>query len=383
MGFGRRESAWLLFSGLLMLAVVAAGQSSTKKADTSSQPFVEIHLRNLGYVPATDSRIKDNGIPRDLSLLNDDANLRLNFVGAETLVVYVSRFQSQPQQDVSRESRSMEAFFVDTASGALVAHKTWPTRKRRWLNDRWDTEARIIALGEGFLVHAGNKLTLYSADFKEKASLPLDEGSIWAVTVTPTGRVFHLQRSSSDPAEGEWLSSDKLVRLGSQHEEPGITSASESAVVTALSHCAQLQAIGEPPRDLCCAEACRGRGPEFISEKEILLVCRNGFRLLSINGEELWKVEAAKNIGNGAIADRAVSLNGNRFAIALDGHRGATFDGVKVSNGQSVVVYDVPKRAPVFRAAIGQDAFPFVLSPDGGMLAVLIGETVRLYKIPQ
>jgi hypothetical protein len=383
LGCDRRTSVSLVLSGLLMFAVVAVGQGSAKKADTGNQPFVEIQLRNLGYVPANDSRIKGNGIPRDLSLLYDDANLRLTFIGEKTLGVYVSRFQS-PQQDGSPESRSIEAFFIDTTSGALVAHKMWPTRKRRWFNERWDTEARVIALGEGFLVHAGGKLTLYSADFKERASLPLDEGSIWAVTVTPAGRVVHLQRINGDrdQAEGEWLSSDTLVRLRGQHEEPGITSASEHAVVTALSHCAQLQAIGEPPRDLCSSDACRAARPEFISESEVLLVCRNGFRLLSINGEELWKVETEKNVRNGAVADRQLSLNGNRFAIALNGDRGAIFDQVRVPGGQSVVmVYDVLKRVPVFRTAIRGYSFSFALSRDGGMLAVLIGDTVRLYKI--
>jgi hypothetical protein len=366
-----------------MFAVVAGGQGLAKKAETNRQPFVEIQLCDLGYQPAKDTRKKGSGIPRDLSILYDDANPRLTFIDEKSLVVYVSRFQSQPQQDGSPESRSMEAFFIDTSSGVLVAHKAWPTRRRRWFNERWDTEARVIALGEGLLVHAGNKLTLYSADFKERASLPLDEGSLWAVTVTPTGRVFHLQRINGDQAEGEWLSSDTLARLRSQYEEPGITSASEHAVVTALSHCAQLQAIGDSPRDLCCSDTCRAALPEFISGNEVLLVCRNGFRVLSINGEELWKVETAKNIRNGAIADRQLSLNGNRFAIALNGDRGAIFDRVKVPNGQSVVmVYDVPRRAPVFRTAISGNSFSFALSPDGGMLAVLIGDTVRLYKIP-
>jgi hypothetical protein len=366
------------------MTAVVAGQGLAKKADTSSQPLLEIHLRNLEYQPAEDTRIKGNGIPRDLSLLNDDANLRLTFVGGKTLVVYASRFQS-PQQDSSPESSSMEAFFIDTTSGALVAHKMWPTRKRRWLNNRWDTEARILALDDGFLVHAGGKLTLYSADFKERTSLPLDERSIWAVTVTPTGRVFHLQRinGDQDQAEGQWLAADTLARLRSQQEQPGITSASEHAVVTALSHCEQLQAIGEPPRDLCCSDACRAGRPEFISESEVLLLCRNGFRLLSISGEELWKVETAKNIRNGAVADHELSLNGNRFALALNGDHGAVFDQVKVPNGQSVVmVYDVLRRAPVFRTAIRGYSFSFALSPDGGMLAALIGDTVRLYKIP-
>jgi hypothetical protein len=382
---GRRASAWLLFSGLLLFAVVTAGRALAEKADTGNQPFVEVHLRNLGYVYEKNIRIKGNGIPQDLSLLNDDVNLRMTFIGEKTLSVYVSRFQSQPQQDGSPGSRSIEAFFIDTTSGALVAHKTWPTRKRRWLNNRWDTEARILALDDGYLVHAGGKLTLYSADFKERTSLPLDERSIWAVTVTPAGRVFHLQRISGgqDQAEGEWLSSDSLERLRGQHEEAGITSASEHAVVTALSHCEQLQAIGESPRDLCCSDECRASHPEFISENEVLLFCRNGFRMLSINGEELWKVETAKNIKNGAVADHELSLNGNRFAIALNGDRGAIFDQIKVPNGHSVVaVYDVLRRAPVFQTMIRGYSFDFALSPDGRMLAVLIGDTVRLYKIP-
>src|SRR4029077_7511194 len=143
-----------------------------------------------------------------------------------------SHYQPQNPKDAPNGPRSMEAFFVSPRTGKLVSRKTWPTIQRRFLNERWDTQARIMAVQGGFLVHAANSLTLYSSNLEPKGKLTLEDGPEFAITVAPLGRTFHRQSIQVDnQAEGEWFDSNTLVKLHSQHEMAGVTSASDQAVV--------------------------------------------------------------------------------------------------------------------------------------------------------
>jgi hypothetical protein len=365
--------------------VTAAGEVPVlPSTDSTNPPAREINLRGLGYRPALEYHYAGGGIPRDLSVLNDDDKKRLTFINEKTLVVYLSHFQPQAQKDASLEPRSMEAFFIDTSSGGLMSRKTWPTIKRRWMNERWDTQARIIAVREGFLVQAVHSLTLYSADQKEKGVVPLEDGPSWSAVVAPLGRTIHLQRIDRGSARGEWLDSETLKKIQGQDEVPGITSASDRAVVTKLARCVQMQAVAESARNLCCSDSCRIGLPEFLSDAEVLSVYRDGFTVLSVNGEELWSQEAADR-KSGLIESYKRSLGGNRFAISVRGDRHTVFDQVKVPNGRlAIFVYDRATRKQVFQFDLGSIAgrVDFALSPGGTVLAVLLGDVVRLYNLP-
>jgi hypothetical protein len=369
---------------VLTLACAAQGGPPTRK-DSTPPAILEIHLRDLGYQTSPEYLYPGNGIPRDLSILNDDYRKRLTFVDDKTLVVYQSHYPPQNPKEGSAESRSMEAFFVSSQTGALISRKTWPTIKRRWLNELWDTQARIIAVQGGFLVHASDSLALYTAGLEPKRKLLLEDGPLWAVTVAPSGRTIHLQRIQDDnQAEGEWLDSDTLAKLHSQHEMAGVTSASDQAVVEKLAHCVQLQTVGEAPRNLYCAEASHLDLPLFLSDSEVLSVGRNGFSVLSTNGEKLWSREAV-NDKNSLVSDHKRSLSGNRFALSFRGDRHAVFDQVRLRKGEfGLFVYDRSARMQVFYLNLGRvaEGLDFALSPDGGTLAILVGETVRFYKIP-
>jgi hypothetical protein len=350
--------------------------------DESSKPsaFLEIHLADLGYRPTQDYHYPGTGIPRDISILNDDYDKRLTFIDQNTLAVYQSHYQPQNQKDGSQESRNMEAFFVNPQTGKLIVRKTWPTIKRRFLNERWDTQARIFAVAGGFLVHAGNALTLYSAGLEQKAQLALEDGPRWAVTVAPLGRTIHLQRIYPDnQADGEWFDSDSLKKLRSQHEMAGITSASDQAVVDKLARCLQLQVVSEVARNLYCDNPNRLGLPLFLSESEILAVRYKGFTVWSTKGEMLWGREGSVRIGS-----HKRSLNGNRFAILMTGNSGL-FDQVKIPKKQEVIIlYDRDTKSKIFQLTMERSAElnAYELSPDGSVLAILLGDAVRLYKIP-
>jgi hypothetical protein len=371
------------FTLALVVVLSVSGASKEKQhqgVEPSKPAFLEIHLADLGYRPTQDYHYPGTGIPRDITILNDDYNKRLTFIDDKTLVVYQSHYQPQNQKDGSPESRYMEAFFVNSQTGALIARKTWPTIKRRFLNERWDTQARILAVAGGFLVHAGNSLTLYSTGLEQKAQLPLEDGPRWAVTVAPLGRTIHLQRIYEDnQADGEWLAPDTLTKLRSQHEMAGITSASDQAVVDKLAHCLQLQSFGEPARNLYCDNPSRLGLPVFLNESEVLAVRYKGFTVWSTKGEMLWGHEGPVMTGS-----HNRSLNGNRFALWMSGDNDV-FDQVKLPKGQTVIiVYDRDTRSRIFQMTVGSstEVNGFELSADGSMLAVLLGDTVRLYKIP-
>ena len=381
----RSKPLKLLFAALLMFGMGGSVKERRPPiAGANNTPVLEIHLRDLGYQPAREYHYGGTGIPRDLSILNDDTKKRLTLLDEKTLVVYVSHNQLQTQKDGPPQSRNMEAFFVDTHSGALILHKTWPTIKRHWVNERWDTQARVLDVRGGFLVHAGLSLTLYSAGQKEKGAVPLEDGPSWAAVVAPMGRTIHLQRIDGDQAEGEWLASDTLKKLQSQREVPGITSSSDHAVVTKLAHCVQMQVVSEPPRNLCCSDPCRLGLPEFLGDDDILSVYPNGFRVLSADGENLWGREGP-DTKTRVIGNHKRSLTGNRFAISLSGNGHTVFDHVKLEMGQlTILVYDNPARMQVFQLDVGSvtKQVDFDVSPDGSVLAVLLDDVVRLYKLP-
>ena len=68
----------------------------------------------------------------------------------------------------------------------------------------------------------------------------------------------------------------------------------------------------------------------------------------------------------------------------MTGRRGF-FDQVRLPKSQeTILIYDRDTRARVFDITLGRamELVDFELSPDGSMLAVLLGDTVELFKIP-
>ena len=341
--------------------------------------YLEIHLRDLGYQRPPECQYLGTGVPRDLSILNDDSKTRATFVDRNTIAVY----QSHCENEGMSETRQISAFFLDSETGRLTSQKTWPTTKRKWLNERWDTQARIFTVSAGFLVHSKNSLDLYSAEGL-KAKLPLAEDYSWAVTIPPLGQTIHLQQIYVDnQADGLWLSAGNLEKIRSQHELAGITSASNSAVVERLAHCLQLQKIGEPARDFVCSGPSHLGYPVFLNDSEILSVYSSGFAIFTTSGEQLWSREGNKGH---SIGSHGVSLNGNRFGILVRGK--VVFDGLKASRHQwAILVYDRIKRSQIFQSVSGrsneQEQVEFAISPNGSRLAVVVDDSIRIYKIPE
>ncbi|HEV2401948.1 MAG TPA: hypothetical protein VGS27_33765 [Candidatus Sulfotelmatobacter sp.] len=341
---------------------------------------LEVKLIDLGYRTREECKYFGTGIPRDLRVLNDDYKRRIVFFDAQAFVVYQSH--CVPEKNSSSGQRSIEAFFVDAQTGKLISTKTWESVQRRWLNERWDTQARVFAVDEGFVIHAGQSLISYSTAIEKRAELSLQNTPKWAITVAPGGRTIHLQRIENDnQAEGHWLTSDTLEQLRGQHEVAGIVSASDHAVLDPVAHCVQLQTVGEDPFNVYCSDVSRLGLPLFLTDSEFISHNYNGFSLWTTAGDKLWEREASKGQ---VLGDVKRSLQGNRFAQLT--HGPIVFDGVKIPPKRTaILVYDRQSRQQVFQLVFDDKArtADFDLSPDGSVLALLVDDVVRLYKLPK
>lgn len=372
-----------IMRGLALYAVAVLAPLMSTILSTSVQhryetPTLEIKLADLGYRSGPDCHYQGSGIPRDLSLLNDDYKKRIVFINDETLVVYQSHCSAE--QSGSPGVRSMEAFFVNLQTSKLISKLTWPTIQRRWVNERWDTEARIFATSGGFIVHAGHSLIAYSDRLEKKAELSLEVGPKWAATIPPEGHSIHLQRIEDDNrADGRWLDSDTLKSLRNQEEMAGIVSASDDAVATKLAHCVQLKTIGEGPRNVYCSDASHLGLPLFLSNTEMIATYYKGFGVWSTGGKKLWEREASRG---SLLGNTKRSLRGNRFAKLTRGP--VVFDGLSVpEQAAAILVYDAATKEQIFHLMVEDESrtADFDLSPDGDMLGVLVGDAIRVYKL--
>jgi hypothetical protein len=100
---------------------------------------LQIDLRDPGYRPQQEYHYFGSGIPRDLSVLFDDHNLRLTFIDEKTLAVYQSHYaassETNPVPSRSTELITLQVRSVPTSlagylpapSGALVGVALrWP-----------------------------------------------------------------------------------------------------------------------------------------------------------------------------------------------------------------------------------------------------------------
>jgi hypothetical protein len=173
---------------IVFLFGIEAVAASAQPATTST-----IDLTTLGYSKAKPINQSNKESFRDLTLLMQDEHSRLSFVSGNVLAMYFNRGPDQAEGGASASANDrMEVFFLNLDSGKLIERRTWKTLKRKWFNDSYDTEGRIIEVHTGFVVQASGKLELYSPDLRLVKSYDLradDSASpeMWSVAVAPGG----------------------------------------------------------------------------------------------------------------------------------------------------------------------------------------------------
>jgi hypothetical protein len=386
----------LLLAPAVLLSLTSHGRKSNDHNQLlAPPPFLEVDLSRLGYRPEEEPPYQDQEVFKDPSVLYDDSATRLTFGSDNVLAIYLSHFKPMDPQRKERY-RGMEGFFVSAKSGVLLSRRTWEIRKRHWVNNRWDTEARIFAVHKGFLVHAAGNLIRYSTGLVEQRRIALQgegDNADWSVAAPPLGNTIHLQRIVDREATGEWLDSWSFSTNVKQSEVPGVSSASNVAVVARLASCYEIRAVGKPPEKIC-PNPCRFGSPLFLTETEILSEFYAGFQVLSTSGQELWGRQETDRAACGPqravlIANHKRSLDGSRFAISMEANRSATFDGTELPSGHfTLMVYDSATRSSVLRVAIQVPSkqvhqLDFDLSPSGDTFALMFNNALRIYKIPK
>jgi hypothetical protein len=380
----------VIFSFLL---ISASGVGGAKLAQSSGggnpSPLLQIDLHSMGYSPPS-VQITEKEFFAEPTRAYDDHQSRMTFIDRRNLAIY---FSDAVEEGAAKKSapeavRSMQVFFIDGESGALISRKIWPTKKRSWFNERYDTQARLLEVEGGFLVHAGNSLALYSSDLRKLREMSLDASDQWAATVVPMGRTFFLERidpAVQQKAEGAWMASDTFERLRSLEVYPGsVVSVSKDTTATKGVQCLDSHRVGESPSHLCCGDPCGYGLPLFVAEDEVVSSYSYGFRVLSTTGEVLWRRDAT-NPRVHLIDDCERSMDGNRFLIRASWDKRVVFDQTSIPKGvDAIIVYDRAERRQVFSVILkSADVAGLALSPDGQILAALSGTTLRLYRLPE
>jgi len=366
-------------------------------------PAVRIDLTALGYSEPTSAHSNNKTVFRDLTLLMQDEDRRLSFVGPNTLALYFNR-PPERSKDGNALRYSMEVFFLNTETGKLVERRTWDTFKRQWFDDAYDTEARIMEVRSGFLVEAGAKLELHAPDLRLVRSYDLllnapGKTGMWSVKVAPGGDTIYVQPSEQTTqvrygavsyftgrgeSEGTWFRTDSFEKIGSQTYLSGPDSVSHGAIVTSRSHCLDLQRVGEAPHHISCSTAPAGL-PMFLNDDEILSVNNTSFSMLSTDGTKLWTagVQDPGVHRSFEIDSYKRSMDGSRFAISLTAYKKkAEFDGIPLVRSplHTIVVYDTRCRQHLFSLTTGPPG-AFALSPEGQSLAILTKTIVSIYSL--
>jgi len=395
----------------LVLLLGAASPAFPTRARQTAIPVPErqIDLGAMNFAQPKIPNYSDSELFSDISLFFQDVHPHVEFVSESELVVYSSDVVDERvmarngQSPVPEPAHRLQAFFVDADDGNLISHQVWQTRRRRFFNTKSDTQAQIMPVRNGFLLHANDTLALYSPDLHKKQEIQLDPSSEYAALVAPGGDVFFLERSNpgvvvrSDSvstvvnaeyglltAHGEWHSSETFEKLRSRDLSPGAAqSVSSDSFAERWYQCVDLQRADSPQSHLCCVDPCRYGLAMFLDDRQIVMQVRSGFQVLSTSGELLWRREDP-NWNNFGVDDDARSLDGSQFAMLLFANRKIKFDDTEIPKRWfAVLVYDRAQRTKVFSVVWKSEGVrAFALSPEGHRLAVLRGTNLLLYRIP-
>ncbi len=394
----------------MFLETLTLGTPNLAAQKATPFPERQIDLTALNFKQPQAPNYKNGEVFSNLSLLFQDVHAHVEFIVAKELVVYFSdlvdeRVTAQKgQPPTPPPPHTMEALFLDVENGNLISHQVWQTRERRFFNTRYDTQARIMPVRDGFLVHANNTLSLYTPDLQKKREIQLDPSLEYAAMVAPRGEVFFLEQSNPGVvsssggvsmvvngdsehwpvAHGEWRSSETFEKVRSIDLFPGSAeSVSTDAFAGEWYKCIDVERADATRTHLCCGDPCRYGLPMFLTSDQILAEIRSGFQVLSSGGELLWERQNA-DWSSYDIYDYMRSLEGSRFAMLILAYRKLTLDDTLIPKRWfAVLVYDRSRRSKVFSVVLKSENAPAIaLSPSGDRLAILSGTTVLSYRIP-
>ncbi|NDQ57055.1 MAG: hypothetical protein GZ088_08280 [Acidipila sp.] len=376
---------------LFPLVWLAHFESVAKVKEVRPVPIWSLDSRTLGLNHYTGKDLDpfDKEIMRthDISILNSqDFDFKLTFVSDDTLAIYQTR---GPNGELRvEEPLFMEAVFLDASSGAMKHRQKWPVRKRHREFDVDDTEGRIIPVDGGrFVVHADNKLMLYSPDFKllKERKLEGDIKEWWAVKTPPGGkRLFLWSHKNHGGFLIAWMDLETPSnRVGVPMPRPELSDREAVFLPTETGfYVYQGDTLVPYPATGAATLSCNPPdcGKETIFARpmtggQVVFMSKSGVVIYARDGRATWSREI---LGVRVSRDVERSLDGNTFVVQLSSEKGE-FDGVRLSKKATYFVYDVAslKRTLLVRVP---SSLVFALAPNGSMLGVFYGTTIQVFK---
>lgn len=362
------------------------------------KPQLSVNLQQFGFRvisdqqwAALDQRI--SRAPRPSLLESLDLHARIEFLSNSVLVVYRSQ---QLAQDSTHQLRvKLRAFFLDTGSGAMLDEESWPSRLRYSQSDQIDSEGRIMPLKDGeFLVHAADKLMLFSRNFRLKWTRDLEtrgRGEKWSIQPLVGGTEVFVRHESENEVEYSWRTIDSFESVQGLSFDASNYLSKTGALATTQSLFSfdkryPVSTKDSPHFISCPFPSCKLYSSLILNGDEILESARYGFAVLSSDGQHtLWSKRTTQSDGvSPTLLGR--SLDGDSFFLAFESYRGSSkLDGIRLSENGTLIVYGPRKKEPVFVSTNRESQWEngAALSPDGSKLALLKGTTLELYSLSQ
>jgi hypothetical protein len=292
-------------------------------------------------------------------------------------------------------------FKIDPQTGKLLEKREWQDLSTEEQNNLGEID--IIPTRDGrFLLKVGRFLKLFSSDFKELKSRELVENASgivrenWTVQVSPDGKTGLFKRWNHGAAIDHWFSTDTLddeaIETIPSEGRKSINSAS-SVYFTPLrggglgDSLAHVRLRGQQESHPLCP-GCYGVPEGLLSDGTIFLGTspKASFALVSEQGKIIHRTSFGEGVDR---TQHVVSASAApRFAFSFQHLQKRP---MFWSAPTTVIVFDSKQKKDVFRLKSNQQLEKggpatgppmLALSPDGTRVAVLAGQILKLFRVP-
>jgi hypothetical protein len=377
------KSAALLFAGLALICVVQA--QDPEPPLSKDRPLVEIDLHRFGY---------------DTSSATSRLQKFVDFTDASHFAVAWLTLDDPSDGKIgplSKKPAHLHVLVLDAKTGEKIASQAWSTPSR----------VRFLGGRDGqFLICAGNLLRLFSPSFEvirerellnERAcqsSHPWD--ARWGIS--PSRKSLLLSFPSQAGYQDTLLDVETFSVAADWAEVHMIWSISDHWLAAPCGQKQQIciRGIDKPWRLFQPDGLDKPMDSDwpynslFVSDTALAMKPGSNLRVMTLGGTQLFQVELTKN----RTFDAAVpSVGGERFALIENKNRGsnnAALDMYFFSNDRAVV-YSIAERRAIYAVKIKGDSLwtpwkthrnTLAVSPDGSLLAVLDGASLKVYRLP-
>jgi hypothetical protein len=374
---------------LVLLLSLGAGERSVGQQVASIRTKWEVDLRAvIGGAPLgviAGHGHETHGKPRT----------SLWFLDNDTIIASFVTREGEPSVSVRGDSNSLplrlRVVILDADKGRIIATRAWPTESR--------IAGIVAAHDDQFVAQTANVLTSYSSALNELKKLklpPTDDPLDWSAHSSPTGKsvlfvTTDLQTSSA--VQWAFVNTDdlKLVRLWDEVQS-GWVGISDTNIAMAtcvwLRGCEstiQVRTLNSEWKTVASASGHNEPPPQFVTDDQFFLWA-NPARLIGVNGTTIFaEAIPARRCWWGSVY---ASSQGQRFIVPFCRQTGHV-ESLDLSGREElkeILVYDAPFRGVSRRLEVkGKKTIGFslvALSPDGSKLAVLNGQSVRVFDLP-